>query len=372
MVENYCSEQERWKRKGEPEELEKFLNVNENVLKWIRRTKRSLLRGEKAEFDDTKIRRSLYRMFCKQCHYFEKIFNEDIYRFPHIFPIPENEAENFIICVNQTSEKPFCCLITNKIPNLVVCGGFGKSTQCFPFYTYDKDGVNRRENITDWSLQQFRSHYSNDKITKLDIFHYIYGLLHHPKYRKKYAANLKRELPGIPFAPDFQPFAQAGKKLADLHLNYEDQPEYPLEFIEKEDMPLNLKVEKMKLSKDKKFLIYNDFLTISGIPPETFEYRLGNRSALEWIIDQYQIKTDKRSGIVNDPNQPENPKYILQLISKIIFISLETVKIVRNLSESAYILWPCTDLKGDNPASVIFAASMFLKKKGNLSRWNIF
>jgi predicted helicase len=121
------------------------------------------------------------------------------------------------------------------------------------------------------------------------------------------------------------------KKLADLHANYEQQPEYPLTFIEKEGEPLDWRVEKMKLSKDKKQIVYNRFLTLDGIPLETFEYRLGNKSALHWIIDQYRVKTDKRSGIVNDPNRADEPDYIVNLIQRVITVSVETMKIVKAL-----------------------------------------
>jgi predicted helicase len=203
--------------------------------------------------------------------------------------------------------------------------------QSFPFYTYNEDGGNRRENITDWALEQFRTRYNDPRISKWDIFHYVYAVLHHPQYREKYAANLKRELPRIPFAPDFRGFAEAGARLAELHVNYEAQPEYPLEMIEKPGVPLDWRVEKMRLTKDKTRIIYNDFLTLSGIPPETFEYRLGNRSALEWVIDQYRVSTDKRSGITNDPNRPDDPQYIVRLIGKVITVSLETMKIVKGL-----------------------------------------
>ena len=127
----------------------------------------------------------------------------------------------------------------------------------------------------------------------------------------------------------FHAFADAGKRLADLHVNYEQQPEYPLERVEKGQ--LNWRVEKMRLSKDKTTLIYNEFLTLKSIPPETYEYRLGNRSALEWVIDQYQVSTDKRSGIVNDPNRADDPEYILRLIGQVITVSLETMKIVKSL-----------------------------------------
>ncbi|HEY1527657.1 MAG TPA: type ISP restriction/modification enzyme [Candidatus Angelobacter sp.] len=193
--------------------------------------------------------------------------------------------------------------------------------------------ANRRENITDWALDQFRSHYKDKCITKWDIFYYTYAVLHHPEYRTRYAANLKRELPRIPYAPDFHPFAKAGKRLAELHVDYEKQKEYPLERREKPGEKLNLRVEKMRLSKDKQTLLYNDFLTLTGIPKETYDYRLGNRSALEWVIDQYQVSTDKRSGIANDPNREDDKEYILRLIGQVITVSLETVKIVNALPD---------------------------------------
>ena len=124
---------------------------------------------------------------------------------------------------------------------------------------------------------------------------------------------------------------EAGKQLAQIHIHYEEQEEYLLNIIETPGMPLNWGVEKMRLSKDKTQIVYNDFLTLAGIPPETFEYRLGNRSALDWIIDQYQVKTDKRSGIVNDPNRSDDPQYIVRLIGKVITVSLETMKLVKSL-----------------------------------------
>ena len=184
------------------------------------------------------------------------------------------------------------------------------------------------------TITEFRSHYKDNTITKWDIFHYTYGLLHHPTYREKYEANLKRDLPHIPFANDFWGFVKAGEQLADLHINYESQPEYDkLKFVQNPDTPLNWRVEKMKLSKDKTQIVYNDFLTLDGIPEKAFDYRLGNRSALEWIINQHCVKIDKRSGIVNDPNRADDPQYIVKLIGKVITVSLETTKIVEVLPD---------------------------------------
>ena len=121
----------------------------------------------------------------------------------------------------------FC---TDTIPSLTLTSIDG--SQCFPYYIYDEDGRNRRENITDWALDRFRAHYSDQSITKWDIFHYVYGLLHHPAYRERYQADLKLDLPRIPFAPDFRAFAEAGARLATIHVGYEEQPEYRLRQVE--------------------------------------------------------------------------------------------------------------------------------------------
>jgi predicted helicase len=225
--------------------------------------------------------------------------------------------------------------MSNQISDQHICGGFGSATQCFPFYTYAEDGAHRRENLTDWALKEFRGHYQDAAIAKWDVFHYVYGLLHHPAYREKYAANLRRELPRFPFAPDFWGFSRAGARLAELHVHYERQPEYPLKWVEKPGELLNWRVDRMKLTPDKTALIYNNFLTLEGIPPHTFDYRLGNRSALEWVIDQYKVSTDKRSGITNDPNRADDPQYIVRLIGQVITVSLETLQIVNNLPQVA-------------------------------------
>ena len=154
----------------------------------------------------------------------------------------------------------------------------------------------------------------------------------HPGYREKFADNLKRELPRIPFASDFWKFAEAGGALAALNLDYEKVKPWDLEYVETPGEPLSYRVEdKMRLNKEKTRLIVNKSLTLAGIPPDAFEYRLGNRSALEWVIDQYQVCTDKRSGITSDPNREDDPQYIVRLVGQVIRVSVETVKIVKGL-----------------------------------------
>ena len=329
MVATYNAEVDQWRRtKNKASNIDDFVTYDNARISWSRDLKVKLKRGTITEYTEHKVRISLYRPFTKSNLYFDRTMNDVVYMFPSIFPRLETEKENKVIWLKVGREWPMFPLMTNKISDVLPQGG----SQCFPFYTYDEDGTNRRENITDWALAEFRTHYNDDTITKWDIFHYTYGLLHHPTYREKYQANLKRDLPHIPFAEDFWGFANAGAQLANFHVNYESQPEYSdLKFIQNPEVPLNWCVEKMKLSKDKTALVYNDFLTIDGIPPKTFDYRLGTRSALEWIIDQYCVKTDKRSGIVNNPNRADDPEYIVKLIGKVITVSLETVEIVSTL-----------------------------------------
>ena len=333
MIDFYNSEVSKWERRVDrTQSVDAFISNDSTKIKWTDRLKAELTKGRLVEFDSEKIRNSLYRPFTRLNLYFDRLMNQRTYVFPSIFPTIEAERENLILCVNMTPERPFACLMSDCIPVNVMAGGFGSPTQCFPFYTYDEDGTNRRENITDWALTQFQKRYEDETITKWNIFYYTYGLLHHPDYRERYQENLKRDLPHIPFAEDFWAYAKAGARLADLHVNYESQPEYnKLEPIETPGMQVNLRVERMKFSKDKTQLTYNDFLTFEGIPPEVFEYRLGNRSALEWVVDQYRVKVDKRSGIKNDPNRDEDPEYILRLIGQVITVSLETVDIVNRL-----------------------------------------
>jgi predicted helicase len=287
---------------------------------------------------------------------------------PHV----QAEQENRVICVSAAGvNKPFHCLITNVIADLHATG----DSQCFPLYTYDTETGKRRENITDWGLDAVRAQYgaAGAGITKTDIFHYIYALLHAPGYRTKYAANLRRDLPRVPFARDFgdfQTFVSAGERLADLHVNYEAVPEWDgLEWSGAEDFLSKkrtlkerqaffaLGYEKMKLRgikvKDGEelpatlTLEYNGNLTISGIPREVLAYKLGTRSALEWVVERYCITADavkeqadgtkRGSGIVNDPNRSEamlrEPEYVARLVGRVVQVSMETQALVRSLPE---------------------------------------
>lgn len=337
-IETYTAELDRWRHQKPPKpEIDDFVLYDGRKIKWSRDLKKKLKGGKIIEYTDDKIRHSLYRPFLKTNLFLDRILIDSPGQFPIIFPTTQSETENKVICVGGYGRKEFAVLMSDLIPNLNL---YGDPQQSFPFYTYNKDSKIRRENITDWALKAFQTHCSDDSISKWDIFYYNYGILHHPDYRDKYREDLRCSLPRIPFVKreDFRAFSEAGKQLADLHINYDTVPKYDkLSLKETPDTPLDLRVEKMKLSKDKTRIEYNDFLTIEDIPVEAYDYKLGKQSALEWIIDQYKIKEDKDtkkhqgSYIVNDPNREAEQRYIVDLIARVITVSLETMKIIKNL-----------------------------------------
>lgn len=325
FIEDYNAEVDRFLRAGSDSAVDDFVKYDK--LKWSEGLKLNLRRGIYARFNDDKLRKVFYRPFCQKQLFYDKVLNEKLRLFPFIFPSSKIESENRLLWIKVGTEWPMFSLVTNLICDSLPQGG----SQCFPFYTYDEDGTNRRENITDWALIQFREHYKNPKITKWDIFHYVYGVLHQPEYRSTFADNLKRELPRIPFMDDFEAFAGAGRSLARWHLEYESVEPWPLTWVETPGVPLSYEVAKMKLSKDKGTLTVNGSLALADIPPEVVRYRLGNRSALEWVVDQYQVSEDARSGIRSDPNRPDDPESIVRLVGQVVKVSVETVRIVEGL-----------------------------------------
>ena len=182
-------------------------------------------------------------------------------------------------------------------------------------------------------MGQFRAQYG-ETVTKRDIFHYVYAVLHSPLYRQRYAENLKRDLPRIPFGAvaDWSAWVAAGEELARLHRDYEDVPPYRLGRLETPGMPLDWRVaDKLRLSPDKRSLKYNEWLTLTDLPPRAFDYRLGNRSAIEWVVDQYQVSTDARSGLTHDPNDPARPTAIVDLLERVVRVSLDTLAVIEGL-----------------------------------------
>jgi predicted helicase len=340
FVDTYNGEVDRWRRRGSSDtSVDDFVIYDDAKIKWSEGLKINLRRGIYADFDEAKVRRSLYRPFCKQWLVFDRILTERVYQFPQFFPTPASELENKVIGLTDLgSEKPFMALASNSIPDIHLVGA-GAGTQCFPFYIYGEDGTNRRENITDWALKQFQEKYGPE-VTKWDIFHYVYGLLHHPQYRERYAENLKRDLPHIPLVHNQDAFSacvNVGQQLMDLHLNYETVKEYPLTWLENENVPFSWRVEKMRLSTDRRVVVVNESLRLGPLPQECFQYRLGNRSALEWVIDQYQVSKDSRSGIESDPNRLDDEEYIVRLVCRVVQVSVETVCLVNELAQKVTV-----------------------------------
>jgi predicted helicase len=359
----YNEEVRRYEDKRGPVNIDDFVRTEK--VKWSETLKKQLAEGVKARFGKSKISPAMYRPFTRMWLYYDAILIDRPGAFAEYFPSSLRSQENRLIVVNVSPERPFCPFICDTIPSKDIAGGFGSPTYCFPLFTYTEEGKDRRDNITPKALTLFQVFYDGD-ITREDIFHYVYALLHHPAYRTRYAENLKRELPRIPFVgipasakanspasffplsavermqgaakPDHNPkastklfhvFAAAGKQLADLHLTYESAKEFPLARQENKEAKLDWRVEAMKLSKDKASLFYNDFLTLNGIPPETYDYRLGNRSAIEWVIDQYRVTRDEKGNIASDPNRLDDEQYIIRLIGQVITVSLETLKVVK-------------------------------------------
>lgn len=318
---------------------------------------------------------SLYRPFLKQIGYYSRFWNERVYQLPKLFPT--SKYKNLVICVKGIGDKDFSCLIADCIPDLqVIFNG-----QCFPLYWYEEnknkqqtlslfdtessDDYIRRDGITDWILKEVRTRFGNArKITKETIFYYVYGLLHSPKYREAFAADLKKSLPRIPIVEDidaFLDFSYAGKQLANLHLNYEEIPAYEGVTVigdrQKEEAPDGrmiagttdlyavkvdykyYEVEKMRFPKkgQKDTIIYNSSIRIENIPDEAYEYIVNGKSAIEWIMERYQVKTDPSSLIKNDPNdwsrEHDNPRYILDLLLSVINVSVQTMEIVKKLPD---------------------------------------
>ena len=339
--------------------VEEFINTDNTKISWTVNLKKDIERNvEHCYIFD--IRDSIYRPFFKQRLYFDKPFIERIGLSPKLFPTPEHE--NLVICVScVSSSNGLSVSITDCIPDLHYIG----DTQCFPLYWYDNSDADvidlfnqgtekkadcyvRKDGVTDWILTTARKQYGY-KVTKEDIFYYVYGLLHSPDYRTAFATDLKKSLPRLPLvekADDFWAFSKAGRALADLHLNYETIETYKKCLVlhaplTNKGESVNYQVEKMRFGKidsktvDKSVIHYNHAITIEGIPAEAYEYVVNGKSSIEWIMERYAVTTDKKSGITNDPNdwarEHDDEKYILNLLLRVINVSVQTVEIVKEL-----------------------------------------
>ena len=323
FIDDYNFEVKRWIASDKKVGVDSFVSYDK--LKWSRNLKNELKRENYTKYEDAAVRRSIYRPYTSMWLYSGDVLVDEHGTSVKYFPVTKSQPENSAIVIGGYGRKEFSILAVNLIPNL---NFYADPAQCFPLYTYAVGGKIRRDNITDWALGQFQAKYG-PTVTKRDIFHYVYALLHHPEYRERYKENLKRELPRLPLVADadgtvFQTYVTVGAELAALHVGYEDAAEYPLKQVVTKDVPLSWRVTKMRLSADKTAVKINDSLTLTGLPPEVFAYKLGNRSALEWVLDQFQVTTDKRSGLVSDPNRADAPDYIARLVRRVVTVSVET------------------------------------------------
>ena len=317
-------------------------------LKWTPELIGKLSRHVRVQFKEDYIRKVMYRPFVPTNCYADYTFITRKGRMDQIFPY--SSSENRVICVPAIGGKtPFSVLMTNVIPDL----HFNDTSQCFPRYRYQKptdasdgtvtlrgieDEPDRMDNISDTALNAFREHYSDETITKDMIFNYVYGVLHAPSYREEFANNLAKEMPRIPFAPDFYTFADAGAALATLHLSYETCERYQLNVIfahEGEPQPQHFQLSKSAMrfeDEAKTTLKVNDHVCLTGIPEEAYRYVVNGRTPLEWFIDRYQIKLDKDSGILNDPNGWfEHPRDLVTAIERIVYVSVESTRFIEGL-----------------------------------------
>ena len=360
-VETYNSELARWREAGSPKDVQAFLTKDETRIKWTHEVREDILHGKDARFNQSHVRTAMYRPFFKQWQYMDSQFNNRVYLQPQLFPY--RGAKNLEIIVSERG-----AFITHDVPDLEVM----HHGQCFPLYWYeeakpsdvpiahntlfgddqgtlvfDKSSKGkqyiRHDAITDVGLKVFQEAYPGmHGITKEDIFYYVYGILHSRDYRRRFGNNLAKELPRIPLDMDFPAFRDAGRKLAKLHLGYEKVK--PWDVTETGDSANPGRTVKMtyprkvtapetgKKVKDLTVLQVAENLTIEGIPPRAYEYVVNGKTAIGWLIDRYQVTTDKKSGIVNDPNEySPDPRYIVDLVEKVIRVSVETVDIMNGL-----------------------------------------
>lgn len=338
--------QERTKNIEKPK-ADDYIDFSKKMITWTREIKWDIEKGKNYQLEKNSLRLSLHRPFTKQNLYFNKGWNNMQYQVPKL--MPKGDSKNLLICIPAPgNKKDFSTLITNLTPDIHLNG----DNQCFPLYYYEEketiqsslfDGAGegkyiRRDGVSDFIFKRAIEQYGKS-VTKEDIFFYVYGILHSPEYREIFANDLKKMLPRIPLVErpkDFWAFSKAGRQLAELHINYESVSAHPDVVIEGEESEFYT-VEKMRFpKKDQKYIIiYNSRITLSNIPEKAYQYVVNGKPAIEWIMERYQVKTDKKSGIKNDPNdwsaEVGNPRYILDLLLSVINVSTQTVDIVNDL-----------------------------------------
>jgi predicted helicase len=341
LIQAYNADMKKW---SALKKREKRIDDLDASIKWTRAVKNDLQNGIEYKFDSGHIIQAAYRPFVKANLYFEKHLNEMQYQLGSMFLGEPNPTIAFL-CVD--SSNPLAALAVNQQFDYCLLKMGNGGTQSLPRWRYDGEGE-RQDNITDWSLEQFRARYEPGKkpkrpITKDAIFYYVYGVLHDPVYREKYALNLKRDFPRIPFYEDFWRWAEWGETLMALHIGYESVEPWPLERIDTKDeksSKAGLAPKAMlKADKDTGNIQLDSETQLTGVPPEAWTYRLGNRSALEWILDQYKEKTPKDPTIRDKFNTyrfADHKEKVIDLLKRVTRVSVETMEIVEAMARDKY------------------------------------
>ncbi|MEP6465851.1 MAG: type ISP restriction/modification enzyme [Parafilimonas sp.] len=299
-------------------------------IKWSETLKRRYSQKIKIDFDKSKIIESLFRPFLVQNFYSEKSFSDRLTS--NHFEAFGQKLDQPNLCINiynVNSSYLISSLVSNKISDLCLLKMGNGGTYSFALYRYDKDG-NRLPNITDWGFNQFVKQYGKRGMSKEPIFHYVYAVLHNPAYRKKYELNLKREFPRIPFYQDFKQWSAWGKALMDLHINYETIEPYNLKELttDTKEKPK----AKLKGNKETGAIILDENTILTGVPAIAWQYKLGNRSALEWILDQYKESKPKDPTIAEKFNTYKFADYkthVIDLLKRVCTVSVQTMEIIQ-------------------------------------------
>jgi predicted helicase len=311
-------------------------NAVDYSIKWTRAVKNDLYKGIKYQFDEALLKECLYRPFVKRQLYFSKQLNEMQYQLDAIF-YGNNISINFL---SVDSSNELATLVSNELFDYCLLKKGNGGTQSLPIYYYNKKG-DRKDNITDWALGQFKKHYqgkensNSQAITKESIFNYVYAVMHNPAYRKKYELNLKREFPRIPMYEGFWKWTKWGEQLISLHINYEDVESY--ELIRTEIATKDNPKAKLRTIKESGVINLDENTELHGIPKIAWEYKLGNRSALEWILDQYKEKKPSDPNIAEKFNTYRFADYkekVIALLMKVCTVSVETMKVVEEMTKT--------------------------------------
>ncbi|MET3758755.1 putative helicase [Rhizobium binae] len=330
FVETYEAERTRWRGDTNAKETGAWVDRS---IKWTSELENYLKNGTPLAFRDERIRRAAYRPFCSPYTYYDRIVTHRLYQQDAIFPIEQGGGNRVIVFSDPAAQKPWMASCVDRLPDLHYVGA-AAGTVCAPLYRYTSSGE-KIGNVTDWGLRQFQNRYGKaEKITKQDVFHYVYAVLHDPVYREHYALNLKQDYPRLPFLPDFHRWVEWGKQLADLHIGYEMVEPWPLERHDAPDEALRAAVVAsetiLRADKVAGVIKIDGETHLSGIPEEAWAYLLGNRSGLEWVLDQYKAKTPKDPTIrasFNVNNFSNFKEQVIDLLGRVTRVSVETVRI---------------------------------------------